>query len=91
VSDVTSSGGAEHARDAHASGEAVAETETVAPWRLWDHIGVISGVVLGLMVLGFLIVLAVAGDPDAISLIVVAVAGVALIGFGGKMHGLQGR
>jgi hypothetical protein len=67
------------------------ESGTRPPWRLWDHIGVISGVILGLMVFAFLIVLAVAGDPDALSLIVVVVVGVALIFFGGKMHGLHGR
>jgi hypothetical protein len=47
--------------------------------------------VLGLLVLGFLALLAVLGDPDALTLIVFLVAGVALIYFGGRMHGLQGR
>lgn len=61
------------------------------PWRLWDHIGVISGVMLGVMVLGFLVLLAALGDPDALSLLVVLVVGVALIVFGGKLHGLGGR
>ena len=64
---------------------------TPRPWRLWDHIGVISGVVLGLMVLGFLVLLAALGDPYAFGLLVVVVVGVALIFFGGKLHGLHGR
>jgi hypothetical protein len=60
-------------------------------WRLWDHIGVISGVLLGLILLGFLVLLAALGDPDALSLLVVLVVGVALIVFGGKLHGLSRR
>ena len=68
-------------------------SEPAAPirWRLWDHIGVISGVTLGLMVFGFLVVLAAAGDQQALGLIVVIGVGVALIYFGGRMHGLRGR
>ena len=61
------------------------------PWRLWDHIGVISGVVLGFMAFGFLVLLAVAGDAQALGLVVIIVTGVALIVFGGKLHGLTGR
>jgi hypothetical protein len=56
-----------------------------APWRLWDHIGMISGGFLGLLVFAFLIVLAIAGDPDAITLLVFIVACVALIIAGGKL------
>ncbi|MGC9961940.1 MAG: hypothetical protein ABSE47_08565 [Acidimicrobiales bacterium] len=62
-----------------------------APWRLWDHIGMISGVLLGLALFAFLVVLAVAGDPQAFGLVVVIVVGVALIYFGGRLHGLRGR
>jgi hypothetical protein len=61
------------------------------PWRLWDHIGVISGLVLGLATFGFLVLLAALGDPDALTLIVFIVAGIALVYFGGRMHGLQRR
>ncbi|MFZ0170466.1 MAG: hypothetical protein WAL04_02175 [Acidimicrobiales bacterium] len=60
-------------------------------WRLWDHIGIISGVALGLIVLGFLVVLAAAGDQQALGVIVVVVVGVALIYVGGRLHGLRGR
>lgn len=90
MSGAAGSSGPGEVSEPHGIGEA-ADPDDRPPWRLWDHIGVISGVVLGLIVLGFLVVLAVAGDPDAISLLVVAVVGIALIGFGGKMHGLQGR
>ncbi len=62
-----------------------------APFRLWDHIGRISGVVLGLAVFAFLVVLAVAGDPQALGIIVVVVAGILLIYLGGRLHGLRGR
>ena len=61
------------------------------PFRLWDHIGRISGVVLGLAVAAFLVVLAVAGDPQALGIIVVVVVGVALIYLGGRLHGLRSR
>lgn len=61
------------------------------PFRLWDHVGMISGAVLGVIVLGFLVVLAAAGDPAALAVIVVVVAGVALVYFGGRLHGLRGR
>ena len=62
-----------------------------APWRLWDHIGMISGVLLGLALFAFLVVLAVAGDQQALGRVVVIVVGVALIYFGGRLHGLRGR
>lgn len=56
-------------------------------WRLWDHIGVISGVFLGLVALGILLVIAAAGDPGAFGILVVIVVGVGLIYFGGQLHG----
>ncbi|MHB1987744.1 MAG: hypothetical protein ACYCSF_07150 [Acidimicrobiales bacterium] len=58
-------------------------------WRLWDHIGVISGVLLGLVAFGGLVVLATAGDAGALAIIVVVVIGIALIFFGGKLHGAR--
>ena len=61
------------------------------PFKLWDHIGVISAVVLGLAVLGFLIVLAAAGYEAALGIIVVFVAGVAFVYIGGRMRGGHGR
>jgi hypothetical protein len=58
------------------------------PFKLWDHIGVISGACLGLAVFAFLVLLAILGDQAALAIVVVVVAGVALIGLGGKLHGL---
>jgi energy-converting hydrogenase Eha subunit G len=55
------------------------------PWRLWDHIGRLSGAFLGLLVFGFLVFLAVAGDTDAWILIVLIVAGVLLIVLGSRL------
>ncbi|MGO9558463.1 MAG: hypothetical protein ACLPQS_13030 [Acidimicrobiales bacterium] len=67
-------------------GEASPETETET-WRLWDHIGVISGVTLGMIALGFLLFVALAGDPAAFAIVVTVVIGTALIFVGGQMHG----
>jgi hypothetical protein len=61
------------------------------PFRLWDHIGVISAVVLGLVVLGFLVLLAAAGYEAALAVIVVLVAGIAFIFLGGRTRGGSGR
>jgi amino acid transporter len=60
-------------------------------FKLWDHIGVISAVVLGLVVLAFLVVLAAAGYEAALAMIVVLVVGIAFIFLGGRMRGGHGR
>lgn len=57
------------------------------PFRVRDHIGVISGVVLGAFVLAFLVLLAFAGDPNAVAILVVVVVGLALIALGAQMRG----
>jgi hypothetical protein len=57
------------------------------PFKLWDHIGVLSGVVFGLVGVGFLVVLAAAGDGGALAILCVIVAGIALIYAGGQFHG----
>ncbi len=57
------------------------------PFKIWDHIGVISGAGLGLVVLAFLGVLAAAGDEGALAILVVIIAGIALIYIGGQIHG----
>lgn len=54
---------------------------------LRDHIGRISGVVLGLIALFFLLLLAAAGDPSAFGILVVIVIGIMLIAVGGKLRG----
>ncbi|HET9092996.1 MAG TPA: hypothetical protein VFN50_11340 [Acidimicrobiales bacterium] len=61
------------------------------PWRLRDHVGIISGVLLGLVALGIVLVLAAAGDPGAFGILVVVVVGVGLIFFGGQLHGSRRR
>jgi hypothetical protein len=64
-----------------------AAEEESEPWRLWDHIGVISGIVLGVLAFAILCLLAVAGDPGALAIILVVAVGVALIYLGGRLHG----
>lgn|GEM_PF-1184579 len=63
------------------------------PFRVRDHIGVISGVFLGVVVLAFLVLLAFAGDPSALAILVVVIVGIALIALGAQMRGSrpQGR
>lgn len=57
-------------------------------WRwLWDHIGRISGILLGLVAFAFLVVLAAVGWPPAYGLLVLAVVGVAMIAVGGRIKG----
>jgi hypothetical protein len=48
---------------------------------------VISGVGLGLIAVGFLLFVAMAGDPGAFAIVVTVVIGIALIFVGGQMHG----
>lgn len=59
------------------------------PWRLWDHIGVLSGLFLGFLAFCVLVLLAIAGDAGALAIIVVVIVGVALIYAGGKLHGAR--
>ena len=65
--------------------EATGDART--PWRLWDHIGVLSGWVLGLAFVALLGILAAAGDPAVIAVLVTIVIGVAMIFLGLKMRG----
>jgi O-antigen ligase len=51
----------------------------------------ISGTILGLIALAFLVVVALGGGAGGTGVIVVIVAGVALVYFGGRMHGLRSR
>lgn len=54
---------------------------------LYDHIGRISGLVLGLVVVGFLAFLAAVGYEPALGVLVVVVIGVLLISLGSQMRG----
>lgn len=60
-------------------------------WRLRDHVGILSGIFLGLVALAVLILVAAAGDPGAFGILVVVVIGIALIFFGGQLHGSRSR
>lgn len=53
---------------------------------LYDHIGRISGVVLGLIAFGFVAFLAAIGSKPALGLVIVLVVGVAMIAIGGRMR-----
>ncbi|HXY45555.1 MAG TPA: hypothetical protein VEH29_15315, partial [Acidimicrobiales bacterium] len=57
------------------------------PFRLVDHIGMISGGLLAAAFIALLVVLAIAGDPSAVAVLVVIFAGIALIYILGQMHG----
>jgi len=70
--------------------EAAEPVENAGPWRLRDHIGVISGWVLGLIVVAFLVVLAAAGDSAAFAILVTVAIGAAMIFLGLKMRGPRG-
>jgi hypothetical protein len=54
---------------------------------LWDHIGRISGIVLGLLAFSFLVLLATLGWSPALTIVVVLVIGVAMIALGGRLRG----
>jgi VIT1/CCC1 family predicted Fe2+/Mn2+ transporter len=57
--------------------------------RQWlaDHIGRLAGLVLGLIAVAFVVFLAFIGSKPAFGLVVVVVAGLAMIGIGGLMRG----
>ncbi|MDA8035625.1 MAG: hypothetical protein M0T71_15930 [Actinomycetota bacterium] len=54
---------------------------------LWDHIGRISGLLLGLLAFAFLVLLASVGWTPAYGIIVVILIGILLIILGGRMRG----
>ena len=56
------------------------------PFRIRDHIGVISGLFLGLIALLMVVLLAIKGFQPAVTLLVVAVVGVLLISVGARMR-----
>ncbi|MGD0984684.1 MAG: hypothetical protein ABSA65_12845 [Acidimicrobiales bacterium] len=56
-------------------------------FRIRDHIGVISGLLLGTVAFLFVVALAVMGDEAAVTLLVVIVVGIGLIALGTRMRG----
>lgn len=56
------------------------------PFRLRDHIGVISGLFLGFIAFCLVVLLAVKGFEPAVTLLVVVVVGVLLIALGARMR-----
>lgn len=53
----------------------------------WEHIGRLSGIVLGLFAIAFLSLLAVAGYTPAALFIPLVIAGLVLIILGGRIRG----
>lgn len=56
------------------------------PFRLRDHVGVLSGLLLGLIAFLFLVYLAVRGFEPAVTLLVVLVVGIALVAVGTRLR-----
>jgi hypothetical protein len=57
------------------------------PFRLRDHIGIISGLFLGGIAFVSVLVLAIIGDEQALELLVVIAVGLGLIAVGTRMRG----
>ncbi len=57
------------------------------PFRIRDHIGLILGMFLGGLAFLAVVALAVIGDEQAITLLVVIVVGLGLIALGTRMRG----
>ena len=54
---------------------------------LYNHIGRLAGIALGLLVIAVIALLAIAGYQPATTLLVVIVSGFLIITIGGKMRG----
>ena len=61
--------------------------EAREPFRLRDHIGIISGLFLCGIAFASVLMLAVLGDEQALTLLVVIVVGIGLIALGTRMRG----
>ncbi len=70
-----------------ATGGSRVNDELREKFRIRDHIGVISGLVLGIAAFAFVVALAVMGDEAAVTLLVVIVVGVGLIALGTRLRG----
>jgi hypothetical protein len=65
----------------------IEEPQPASSSWLWDHIGRLTGLLLGACAFGFLVFLALIGSKPALGLVVVLVAGFAMIALGGVMRG----
>lgn len=57
------------------------------PFRIRDHIGVISGLFLGSLAFVLVVILAILGDEQAVTLLAVVVVGLGLIALGTRLRG----
>ena len=57
------------------------------PFRLREHIGMISGMFLGAIAFLAVLALALLGDEQAVTLLIVIVVGLGLIAIGTRMRG----
>lgn len=57
------------------------------PFRIRDHIGMILGIILGGIAVLAVLALALLGDEQAVTLLVVIVVGLGLIALGTRMKG----
>ena len=62
-------------------------SEERTPFRIRDHVGVLSGLFLGATAFVLVVVLAILGDEQAVTLLVVVIVGLGLIGLGTRMRG----
>jgi hypothetical protein len=56
------------------------------PFRIRDHIGVISGLFLGIIAFLFVVAMAALGSEAALTLLVVVVVGIAMIAIGSRLR-----
>ena len=62
-------------------------SEERTPFRIRDHIGVISGLFLGAIAFVLVVILAFSGDEQAVTLLAVVIVGLVLIALGTRLRG----
>lgn len=69
------------------------EEDERVPWRFRDHVGVLSGILLGGAALFFLLIIATNSTrgQGALEILVVLVIGITLIAVGNQMRGGRGH
>jgi hypothetical protein len=60
--------------------------ESREPFRIRDHIGVISGLFLGFIAFAFVVLLAIRGFEPAVTLLVVLVVGALMVSAGSRLR-----